>query len=150
MYCCSFIYNYVLSLCPYILIVLHISLRGIVGSTSTLVIRRGNHAGQAKAKVQRSNVGQASRIVQKGGVWSDVANVGSEGAKVAVALQGAEAVHVARALVEELLRGGEILVGVGVFGDPDFLAGESSIRVRYMSFYDTRGADIELTQWHIG
>lgn len=123
MYCYLFIYRYVLSLCLYILIVL---------AASILVIRRGSHASQAKTKIQRSNVGQASRIVQKGGVCSDVANVGPEGAKVAVALQVAEAVQVARALVEELLRGGEVLVGVGVFGDPDFLAGEST-SVRYKS-----------------
>jgi hypothetical protein len=121
----SFIYTYVLSLCSYILIVLHSLPQHL---PSHLVIRCGNHAGQAESEIQRSNVGQASRVVQKGGVWSDVANVGSEGAKVAVALQRAEAVQVGCALVEELLRGGEVLVGVGVFGDPDFLAGESVVR----------------------
>lgn len=124
-------------------------------SSIYLVIRCRNHASRAKPKIRRSNVGQASRVVQKGGVWSDVANVGSEGAKVAVTLQRAEAVQVACALVEELLRGGEVLVGIGVFSHPDFLAGESAsgkIQVfhKYRRGSDTKKAEIKLTQWHIG
>lgn len=90
-----------------------------------LRVRCGKHSSQATAKIQRSNVRQPSRIVQKRRIGSDIANVGPEGAEVAVSLQVAQAVHVAGAGVEELLRRGQGLVGIGVFRHPELLTGES-------------------------